>query len=79
MEIKKETITTVLSTDNKPINKGDMCILVTNDDKPYWGKFVGITNKGALEFDTPYCDLRVMPKNVKLIYHANVVIPAERV
>lgn len=76
MRVEKETVIKVLTTDNQVLNVGDQVALTTTDNKALFGKYIGLTVKGALEFrfydNEQDFTFRVMPKSIVSIYKADI-------
>lgn len=80
MEIKTTISKEIFTTDGKHINSGDEVVFIANDNKPYVGKFMTITKRGALQFEfddqhgktVTFC---VMPASIVSIYKADISIP----
>lgn len=71
MEIVKETLTKVMTTDGREINVGDR-VVFNADNKCFIGDYIGITKRGAVSFkgviDSSDVTFNVMPKSIKEIY-----------
>lgn len=72
MEIKKETVTTLLTTDGQEIKLGDMCMFETQG-RPIIARFGKIVSRGNLMFvyqfpNSENVAFTVNPKAIKKIY-----------
>lgn len=70
VEIKKKTLTTVMF-DGTEIEEGKTYIFESHGVWHY-GKFTGITNKGALAFEYKGKTYSVMPKSINEIEESEV-------
>lgn len=77
MQIKKETVTFVMTTSGETINVGDT-VIFNFDDKCCVGVYLGLSDRGALKFKgkIAYTDVtfHVMPRSIKEIYKADVKV-----
>lgn len=77
MQIKKETVISVLTTDGETINVGDT-VVFNFEDKCCVGVYMGLSDRGALKFKGKIADTdvtyHVMPKSIKEIYKADVTV-----
>lgn len=78
MEIRKETVTTILTTDSKKITENDLCVFNALG-KSYIGRFKGISKKGSMIFESEISKnetikFTVMPKSISEIYLAKIDI-----
>lgn len=75
MQIKKETVISVLTTSGETINAGDT-VIFNFDDKCCVGVYLGLSDRGALKFKGKIADtdvtFHVMPRSIKEIYKADV-------
>ena len=74
MQIKKETVISVLTTSGETINAGDT-VIFNFDDKCCVGVYLGLSDRGALKFKGKIADtdvtFHVMPRSIKEIYKAD--------
>jgi len=77
MQIKKETVISVLTTSGETINAGDT-VIFNFDDKCCVGVYLGLSDRGALKFKGKIADTdvtyHVMPRSIKEIYKADVTV-----
>ena len=77
MQIKKETVISVLTTSGEVINAGDT-VVFNFEDKCCVGVYLGFSERGALRFTGKISDtdvtFHVMPKSIKEIYKADVKV-----
>lgn len=80
MQIKKETVISVLTTRGETINAGDT-VVFNAEGKCYTGVYMGLTDRGALKFKGKIADtdvtFHVMPRSIKEIYKADVTVHQE--
>lgn len=77
MQIKKETVISVLTTNGETINVGDT-VIFNFDDKCCVGVYLGLSDLGALKFKGKISGTNVtwnvMPKSIKEICKADVKV-----
>lgn len=77
MQIKKETVISVLTTSGETINAGDT-VVFDFEDKCCVGVYMGLSDRGALKFKGKIVGtdvtFHVMPKSIKEIYKADVTV-----
>lgn len=77
MQIKKETVISVLTTSGETINAGDT-VVFNFEDKCCAGVYMGLSDRGALKFKGKIVGtdvtFHVMPKSIKEIYKADVTV-----
>lgn len=77
MQIKKETVISVLTTSGEVINAGDT-VIFNFDEKCCVGVYMGLSDRGALKFKGKIADTdviyHVMPRSIKEIYNADVTV-----
>lgn len=77
MQIKKETVISVLTTRGETIRVGDT-VVFNAEGKCYTGVYMGLTDRGALKFKGKIAGTdvtwNVMPKSIKEIYKADVEV-----
>lgn len=76
MQIEKEVVIRVKTSDGKILQVGDTVILIARGHT-YIGKYMGIVGKGALQFDGIKLDdvqtrFAIMPSSITKIYKCNV-------
>lgn len=77
MQIRKETVISVLTTSGETINAGDT-VIFNFDEKCCVGVYLGLSDRGALKFRGKIAGtdvtFHVMPKSIKEIYKADVKV-----
>lgn len=75
MEISKETVVSVKTTDGQNIEKGDICLMQFGDCSVV-GQYLGLTRYGALSFESIVSGYKtsfnIKPNSIKAIYKVNV-------
>ena len=75
MQIKKETVISVLTTSGEVINAGDTVVFNFEDKCCV---YLGLSDRGALKFKGKIADtdvtFHVMPRSIKEIYKADVTV-----
>lgn len=76
MEISKETIISVKTTDGKKIEPGDICLMQFGECSLV-GEYKGLTPHSALGFKSVVagCDdtFNIKPRSIRKIYKVNIV------
>lgn len=82
MQIKKETVISVMTTSGKTINVCDT-VVFNADGKCFTGVYMGLTDRGALKFKGKIANtdvtFHVMPKSIKEIYKADVKVKNDEI
>ena len=77
MQIKKETVISILTASGEVINAGDT-VIFNFDYKCCVGVYLGLSDRGALKFKGKIAGtdvtFHVMPKSIKEIYKADVKV-----
>lgn len=77
MQIKKETVISVLTTNGETINVGDT-VVFNAEGKCYTGVYMGLSDRGALKLKGKISGTdvtwNVMPKSIKEICKADVTV-----